>query len=170
MKKISMIGISFLGVIAVVTVMFFNACTSDPCKDVTCLNGGTCVSGTCDCATGYEGTDCSTISRDKFTDTWTVNEDCSLSAPASYIVSISNGTGITDVLISNMWDAFTNSVAATVNGNTITIASQEPDNDGFTVSGSGSISSDGNTITMSYTVTDTSNGDQDNCTNSVWTK
>ena len=167
MKKISMIGASFLVMIAVATVMFFNACESDPCKDVTCLNGGVCVSGTCDCASGYEGTDCSTISRDKFTDTWTVNEDCSSSAPASYIVSITNGSGITDVLISNMWDAFVNSVHATVDGNTISIASQEPDNDGFIVSGQGTIS--GTTITWSYTIDDTLYGTGTDVCTSTWT-
>lgn len=30
----------------------------DPCKNVTCLNGGHCEDGTCVCATGYTGTDC----------------------------------------------------------------------------------------------------------------
>jgi len=170
MKKISMIGISFLGVIAVVTVMFFNACTSDPCKDVTCLNGGVCNSGTCTCATGYEGTDCSIISRDKFKGTWTVQDNCSMSGTGSYVVTITSGSAITDVLITNVWGQFTNSTLATVSGNTISIASQQPDNDGFAVSGSGTISTDGNTITMNYTVTDTGTGDIDNCSNSVWTK
>jgi len=170
MKKVSVFGVSLLSVIAVCTVMFFHSCTTDACKDVVCLNSGTCIDGTCDCATGYEGSDCGTLSTDKFTDTWTVNEDCSSSAPASYIVSISNGAAVNQVTITNVWDAFSNSVVATVEGSTITIATQEPDSDGFTVSGSGTISSDGNTITMNYTVTDTSNGDQDNCTNSIWTK
>lgn len=31
----------------------------DPCKDVTCLNGGNCVDGTCVCAEGYSGVNCS---------------------------------------------------------------------------------------------------------------
>ena len=30
----------------------------DPCSDVNCLNGGTCVSGDCDCPVGFTGADC----------------------------------------------------------------------------------------------------------------
>lgn len=32
----------------------------DPCEDKVCLNGGACVDGTCVCANGYTGADCST--------------------------------------------------------------------------------------------------------------
>jgi hypothetical protein len=32
----------------------------DPCQGKTCLNGGTCVSGTCSCANGYTGANCET--------------------------------------------------------------------------------------------------------------
>jgi hypothetical protein len=30
----------------------------DPCEGVTCSNGGTCLSGKCDCTEGYEGERC----------------------------------------------------------------------------------------------------------------
>ena len=30
----------------------------DPCSETTCLNGGTCVDGTCNCPIGYTGADC----------------------------------------------------------------------------------------------------------------
>ncbi|MBA2422488.1 MAG: calcium-binding EGF-like domain-containing protein [Chitinophagales bacterium] len=168
MKKISILGASLLSMIALVTVMFFHSCTKDDCKDVVCLNGGTCVSGTCECPTGYEGSDCTTEERTEFLGTYTVVEDCSASNSTSYVVSIIAGTNISEVLISNMWDAFVAPVVATINGNTISIANQEPDGDGFSVQGSGTIT--GNIITMNYTVTDGSNGSQDNCTTSLWTK
>ncbi len=167
MKKISILGSSLLSMIALVIVMFFHSCTDDPCKDVVCTNGN-CLDGTCACETGFEGADCSTETRTKFIGTYTVTEDCSLSASTSYVVSIIPGTNTSEVLISNVWDAFVAPVTATVNGNTISIATQEPDADGFTVQGSGTIN--GNIITMNYTVTDGSNGDQDNCTTSIWTK
>ncbi len=168
MKKVSIFGFSFLSAIAFATVMFFNSCESDPCKDVACLNGGTCISGTCDCATGYEGTDCSTESRTKFLGTWTANDGCSSSGNSSYIVTISNGATVTDLNITNFWDAFTNSVKATVTGNTINIASQEPDNDNFFVSGQGSIT--GNTITWSYTIDGSAAGSGVDVCTSSWTK
>ncbi len=30
----------------------------DPCKNITCLNGGTCANGICNCPIGYTGSDC----------------------------------------------------------------------------------------------------------------
>src|SRR5215217_1585631 len=144
MKKVSVLGIGFLTAIAFATVMMFNACNDDACKDVTCLNGGTCIDGTCNCATGYEGTDCATESRVKFIGTWTASDDCNTSGTGSYIVTVSNGTAINEVKITNFWDVFANPVVATVNDNIITIANQEPDNDDFFVTGQGSIS--GSTI------------------------
>lgn len=154
-------------VFSLAIVTFYTSCT-DPCKDVTCLNAGTCVDGTCNCASGYEGDDCGTEVRAKFKGTWNVSDGCSLSGTASYQVGVSSGSGIFDVKISNVWNSFINSVNATISGSSISIPNQEPDNDGFTVSGSGTISSDGNTITWSYTISDGS-GATDVCT-ATWTK
>lgn len=169
MKKISMIGISFLGMVAVVTVMFFNACTSDPCKDVNCGVNGNCVDGTCVCVAGYEGANCETEMRTKFEGTWTTSDACSQSGNSSYLVTITAGTGITEVKITNFWDVFTNAVVATVDGTTISIASQQPDNDDFFVTGQGTIS--GNTITWNYTIDDQGipSSGTDVCS-STWTK
>ena len=36
------------------------SCSTDECENVTCMNGGTCADGSCTCAAGYSGTDCST--------------------------------------------------------------------------------------------------------------
>ena len=47
---------------------------------------------------------------------------------------------------------FTNEVKATVSGSTITIPSQAPDNDGYTVEGTGTYNSTDKKITWSYTI------------------
>lgn len=54
--------ISFICLFAVLLV---NSCknddpTPDPCKNITCLNGGNCVNGLCACPQGYSGPDCGT--------------------------------------------------------------------------------------------------------------
>lgn len=152
----------------------FTGCESDPCKDVECGSFGTCLEGDCVCDSGYEGTDCATLSKDKFLGTsgaaasYSVVDACSASGAASYTTGISaSSADDTKVLISNFWDAFVNNVEATVDGEDITIANQEPDADGFTVAGSGTIAS--GVITMNYTITNTGNGDTDVC-QSTWTK
>lgn len=38
----------------------FTSCKDDdPCGGISCLNGGTCANGACNCPTGFEGSDCS---------------------------------------------------------------------------------------------------------------
>ena len=143
-------------IFAFATVTFYTSCT-DACKDVDCndAKGGVCVDGTCDCssATGYEGTDCKTEVRAKFIAGYTVVDGCSASGAATYTINITiSSSDVTKVLLSNFWGVFTNSVVATVNGNSLTIASQQPDLDGYIVSGNGTIS--GSTLSLNYTVID----------------
>ena len=137
----------------------FVACESDPCKDVVCGNG-TCVDGTCACDAGYEKDadgSCTVESRAKMLGTYAVAETCG-AASTAYLALVANGTAVTDVNISNFWGVFINNVVATVDGDAITIASQEPDGDNYFVDGSGTFSKGATTaddkITMSYTITE----------------
>src|ERR1043165_3643326 len=149
MKKISMIGISFLGMIAFVTVMFFNACTSDPCKDVICQNGGNCSSGTCVCTAGYEGTNCEIESRTKFFGTYSAHDVCDTSNFNYNPIIATSSTGVTSVIVTNPFAVgVTVTVTATIDGSTITIPTGSSGN-GYTFSGSGTLSSDEKTITWS---------------------
>jgi len=149
------------------------SCTQDLCKDVVCQNGGTCVSGNCNCPAGYEGDSCQTETRAKYVGSYQAADICSSSGSSTYNVTVANGGQITEVSIANFWDAFTNAVVATVSGTTVTIANQDPDNDGFEVQGQGTFSAKRGgvaaSIAFNYTITDTNTSQSDVCT-STWTK
>jgi hypothetical protein len=137
------------------------------------LTAVTSCSKTCD--EGFEGTKCDTEIREKFTGTssttYTATEDGTLSQPATFDVTISKSTtGATKILIGNVWNTFTNQVLATVDGDKFTIENQTPDNDGYSVQGTGTIN--GNKITVNYSVTDNNAtpATTDQINNGVWTK
>ena len=140
MKSIRNIAFSVLLTLGAFSAMTYTSCNKDECKDVVCQNGGTCNEGICACATGYEGTNCETEIRGKVIKTWTA-KDMNISDNSTvptYNSAITKGTNITDILISDFSDEFfANDVKATVSGNTITIPSQDPDNDGYKVAGTG---------------------------------
>lgn len=167
MKKVSILGSTLLAAIAFSTAMFFNGCTEDACKDVTCLNGGTCVDGTCQCATGFEGADCSIKTADKYAGTWDAVDVCA-SGNWNYAATITtSSTDATKILIAN-FGGFGSSVvvSANVNGNSASIPSQSFG--AVSISGSGTLSGDAITMNVSYTANDTYGG-SDACTGS-WTK
>jgi hypothetical protein len=168
-------SLTLLLALAIGFTTLLNSCKQDLCKDVVCLHGGVCdpLTGGCDCVAGYEGTDCGTEMREKFVGSYQVSDNCSISGTSTYNVTVVDGAAVTQVSISNFWDAFVNAVIADIDGNTITIPSQEPDNDDFTVQGQGTYTakSDGTlaSISFSYTITDESIPISDVCT-ATWTK
>jgi hypothetical protein len=166
MKKVSFLGGSFLTMIAIVTVLFYNSCSDDPCKDVICNNGGSCLDGTCVCATGYEGSDCSTKSNAKFVGNYSAIDVCS-SGTYTYSPTIAASSAVVNGLILTNFGGFgTNLTAtATVDGSTITVPSQSLG--GINISGSGTLNAAQNQIQFTYTANDGTNSD--NCT-STWDK
>ena len=56
--------------IFLIAAISFSGCElfTDPCKDITCLNGGSCVDGTCLCDDYYEGPNCEKEERDAKSD------------------------------------------------------------------------------------------------------
>ena len=48
---------NYLLILAISLCVF--SCSSDPCEDITCLNGGSCDDGSCACPDGWTGADCS---------------------------------------------------------------------------------------------------------------
>ena len=188
MKKLNILLVALMSA----TALSLSSCT-DECKDITCENGGTCNEGVCECADGYFGTSCETAcvngtvaagacdcnagyegescdieSRADMVGSYSVADACSASGTASYEVSMTTGSASADQLrVSGFWEIFVNSVLVTVNGDDLTIAEQEPDSDGWKVSGTGTYN-ENNTITWSYSITDPS-GSVDACT-ATWAK
>ncbi|MCB0663005.1 MAG: hypothetical protein KDC24_09710 [Saprospiraceae bacterium] len=102
------------------------------------------------------------LDRVKFIGTYGAVETCNSGNDSYDIVITASSTGDDKIVISNLY-AFPGTLVASVSGNNITIASQAVQN--ITYSGSGSLN--GNTLTISFSVTDGSNAD--NCT-SICTK
>ncbi|MCX7606907.1 MAG: calcium-binding EGF-like domain-containing protein, partial [Bacteroidia bacterium] len=62
--------------VAALAVLSLSSCKKDPCKDVSCQNGGVCVDGNCSCPTAWEGSRCEVDVRDKFIGAWSGSIDC----------------------------------------------------------------------------------------------
>lgn len=152
-------------------LMAASACTSDPCKDVTCNNGGTCADGTCICAAGYEGNDCSTAVNAKFVGSWTATEACP--ATGTYgvnIIATSVAGAPSGVLIGNLGNYGCTSgsyeVPGTASGNTITVSGTVCSTS-FTGTLNYAAVGTGATLTGTYSATYGSPSTTDNCTISM---
>jgi hypothetical protein len=162
MKSLKQIAFGLILTVSAFGATLYTSCNKDKCKDVVCQNGGTCSEGNCSCATGYEGTNCETKETAKFVKSWTAADKTATGASVpAYTAIIVAGTDVTGVKISHFSgnnslgsSYFVNDVIASVSGTTITIASQSPDNDKYTVSGTGTYNSTDKTITWSYTLGD----------------
>ncbi|WP_276135084.1 EB domain-containing protein [Polluticoccus soli] len=58
MKLTQTLLLTLLITLTAFTVVGYTACKKDPCRDVTCLNGGTCSDGICKCKANYTGPRC----------------------------------------------------------------------------------------------------------------
>jgi len=161
MKSFKLIALSAAVAIGGFIAITYSSCgkkdstPANPCKDIVCQNGGTCDSATatCMCSTGYEGAHCETISRTKFVKSWTASDlVAGSSTPIPYTATIVAGTtsDVTLVSIGNFSDFFVNATIATINGSTITIATQKPDGGKYSVSGTGTLAN--SKITWTYTI------------------
>lgn len=144
------------------------AACNDPCKDVNCVNGS-CSDGECVCADGYSGTDCATAINSRFEGTYTLTENCLVNGNVTpYNVTLMpKSTGPSDFTLLGLWQASQNLVTAVIddNGTSFSIARQAIMT-GYEVEASvGSISADGKTVNLTYTIYQTGQTDvADQCT------
>jgi hypothetical protein len=167
MKKQIIRLISALSMMLAVS-LFIPSC-KDKCKDVSCLNGGTCEDGDCKCpasatgadcgtcATGYWGTNCSMSCANcsSYTGNYqTFAGNCTTGSPFNQAVTAS--TSASDMItISNFNNENGWNVNATLTSATaLTIASQNNPSNTFKVSGTGTKSN--NTVTLDLTFTNLS--------------
>ncbi len=167
MKLKGTVSISLLKVYCCILIFCSLYGCRNKCQDIECMNGGECIDGSCDCADGFSGTDCSAIISLNMLGTYNVTETCpDLEA---YTVNILADTlSIFSVKIAGFFNgSFNNLISANLNNNSITIPLQDPDGDGRTVSGSGTFIPPVE-IDWNYTVSDSTGSN--NCANSIWLK
>jgi hypothetical protein len=178
MKNLKAILLGSVLAFASVTTLV-TSCTEDKCKDVVCNNGGTCgeTDGLCVCKSGFEGTNCSTLSLSKFlaannaAATYNFSDAgttaCGGTFTGTFTMSRSNADS-TRILLTNFGGfGATVTAYANANNNTLTIPSQALTNltPAITIAGTGTYAS--GVITGSYTATDATS----TCTyNYTWTK
>lgn len=164
MKSIKNLAFSAMLTLGAFSAITYTACSKDDCEDVVCSNGGTCVDGSCACATGWEGPSCETKVATKFTGTWAVTETCGSTPSNPYQVTITaDPTVANGLLVSNLgnygctlggnivFNGLANAMQFTINDNECNTQMQA----------NGTLASNG-TLTVTYTAI--FNGQTDNCT------
>jgi hypothetical protein len=131
---------------------------NDPCKDIECENG-TCSNGECVCSTGYSGTNCGTAINSRFDGVFVLTENCIVgqNVPPYNVTLAPKTTGPSDFTILGLWQAPQNLVTAVIddNGTSFTIERQAIMT-GYEVEAAvGTISSDANTVNLTYTIYET---------------
>lgn len=122
--RFKIIMLSAIGALTAFSAVTFSSCNEDKCKAIVCAYGGVCTDGQCLCASGYEGTQCETVTRKRYLGTWQVTEDGTYSNATQYPVTIVEGPNITEVRIKNFRNSFIGEVQAFVKGDTISIPNQ----------------------------------------------
>lgn len=143
--RLKSIILSAMGVTALFTAVTVSSCNDDPCNAIVCSYGGTCTEeGECICPSGYEGTHCEVVTREKYRGVWTVFENGTVTNPAQYEITFVNGTNATEMTISNFYNRFPlNDIEARVKGDSLFIPQQtvtEASSGGiYTIEGKGTL-------------------------------
>ncbi len=121
MKSIRNVALSALLTIGAFSAITYTSCNKDECKDVVCKNGGTCVAGVCSCPTGYEGTNCETLSRDKFVGTYVGTEICSVGTD-NYSITVAANSDNLKITMTNIYNEGFSAVGTVTGKNTFSFS------------------------------------------------
>lgn len=147
MNRIKNIAFSALLAIGAFSVVTYTSCNKDECKDVVCLNGGNCVSGTCQCPTGYEGSTCEVLTRDKFIGTYVGTETCSIGSD-NYTMTVTTNSNNIMITLTNLYNQGFTALGTVSGANTFTLSGSQG-----TTSYTGTGTLNGNQITVQYSIT-----------------
>ena len=97
MKQIRVFLLTSIITLSAFAAVIYSSCKKDPCKGVTCQNGGACNNGSCVCPSGYSGNFCENSTITYTNDTYTpisinVGGSTAIINPSSS-VSFSGGAG-----------------------------------------------------------------------------
>jgi EGF-like domain len=144
--------------------------TPDLCYGVSCSGNGTCINGVCDCDFGYEGVNCSAFINAKCNGNYSFNENCVPSGTLPpYNVYVAPSTvplAYYAFRLTGLWaePSYTMQASFAADGRSFTIARQPIAVNYELQSFGGTVSADGDTITLSYTIYNgTGSTIRDNC-------
>ncbi len=113
-----------VGACAIAASSFTLSCNIDKCKTIVCANKGVCNNGICTCPTGWEGPNCETEARKKFTGNWSVFEKGTGSLAKQYQVKVENSVVDNELSITNFNNFFHSPVTAYIKSDTLFIPIQ----------------------------------------------
>jgi hypothetical protein len=144
MKTLRIIGLAM----ALFGALTLQSCKKDPCKNVTCQNGGTCQDGNCQCRLPWEGSKCEVDARDKFVGSWRGTVNCG-DGPEEEVLSITKSSTTPDlIIIEGVIDGqLTSSSEFRIPSQTVNV-----DGIGVTISGRGNLNGNQLTLTLNYMV------------------
>lgn len=100
MKLFQLIALSAILTIGAFSVISYTSCTRDACKGTTCLNGGTCSAGACQCPTGWLGANCQTRA---FVGVWAGADSCHPVGRYNVSMTLTNSaTDTSKIVIENL--------------------------------------------------------------------
>jgi hypothetical protein len=153
------------------------SCEEGSCESITCLNGGTCRNGRCQCPVGFEGVRCETKWTDRWIGTYTVDDRCRrVGLIPQYEGRVSPSTIYPDVVYLEPFGNLTCEGGQAVkvegrllSGNQIRIEQQAVCSRRYSIAGDGTYDGNRRAFTITYTIRDFQTGLTDTCT-ATWLK